>query len=285
MNNYYKFIPLKENVYRITSLEGVFCDLLIGNEKAMLIDTGYGFGDLKGAIREITDKPLIVVNTHGHVDHTSGNCQFEEDVYISPEDMELCRRHNISEKREKSARLAQKSKNYVTKETFNGLPEGFVLEDYIKGGTGNLVECKEGMVFDLGGMTVEVFETPGHTKGGLSFWYKEENWLYSGDEVNGFCWLFDDDSTDRKTHIESLKKVLSINPQKIYIGHVLEACDIEAVKRYIEVAETADYEKGIPFWNPILDAGVEAKICFLRGFSMEDMGDPMFTAIVLGKNK
>lgn len=285
MSKYYQFLPLKENVYRITSAEGVFFELLVGREKAMLIDTGYGFGDIKAAVREITNKPLVIVNTHGHVDHTSGNCQFEEDIYISPKDMDLCKRHNTPEKRIKSAKLAEHTRNYVTGEEFYGLPEDFSLENYMKGGAGALVECIEGMVFDLGGITMEVFETPGHTQGGLSLLYKEENWLYTGDEVNGFCWLFDNDATDRNTHIKSLEKVIALNPEKIYIGHMPIPVTVEDVKKYIQAAQNADYEKGIPFFSPMLEEGENGRICLLDGYTMEDMGKPGFASIVIGKDK
>lgn len=286
MAEYYQFISLKENVYRITSPEGVFCDLLVGSDRAMLIDTGYGLGDLKKAVRTITDKPLIIVNTHGHVDHTSGNCQFEEDIYISAKDVDLCKRHNTPEKRRKSAMLAEHSRNYVTGEEFNGLPNDFSLEWYVENATvGNLVECVEGMTFALGGITIESIETPGHTQGGLSFLYKEENWLYSGDEINGFCWLFDNDATDRDTHINTLEKVIALNPERIYCGHMPFALGIEDVKRYKEAAEKADYEKGIPFFSPMLDEGESGRICVLDGFTMEDMGKPGFAAIVIGENK
>jgi len=286
MGNYYQFIPLKENVYRITSPEFVFCDLLIGTEKAMLIDTGYGYGDLKGAIREITDKPLVIVNTHGHVDHTCGNFQFEEPVYISEKDMDLCKRHNSVAQRQKSIMLAEHSRDYVTGEEYNALPEDFSKSNYIdNGSTGNIVPCTEGMVFDLGGITIEVYETPGHTQGGLSFHYKEENWLYTGDEVNGFCWLFDDDSTDRKTHIKTLEKILAINPERIYIGHMPVPVNTEDVKRFIEAAEKADFTKGIPFTTPILGEGIEARICPLDGCTMEDMGKPGFASIVISADK
>ncbi|MBM7655541.1 hypothetical protein [Neobacillus cucumis] len=44
-NEYYHVKQLKENVYRITSDEAVFCDLFVGTEKALLLDTGYGFGE------------------------------------------------------------------------------------------------------------------------------------------------------------------------------------------------------------------------------------------------
>ena len=50
--------------------------LIIGSERALLIDTGMGAGDLKGAVEALTDKPVDVVNTHFHGDHTGGNGQF-----------------------------------------------------------------------------------------------------------------------------------------------------------------------------------------------------------------
>ena len=66
--------------------------MIVGTEKAMLIDTGYDYGDLKRVVKSITEKPLYIVNTHGHVDHTSANALFDEKVYIHPKNMELCRR-------------------------------------------------------------------------------------------------------------------------------------------------------------------------------------------------
>ena len=82
-NDYYSINEIAKDIYRLTSLENVFFDLIVGSERALLIDTGYGFGNVKGLIRSITDKPLIIANTHGHVDHTCGNYQFAEDIYIS----------------------------------------------------------------------------------------------------------------------------------------------------------------------------------------------------------
>lgn len=160
MSEFYHAIPLRENVYRITSVENVFCELLVGEEKAMLIDTGYGFGDLKGFVREITDKPLIIANTHGHVDHTSGNCQFEEQVYLSEADTGLCKRHNTPEMRRQSARLAEHTMDWATGKERYGLPEDFDRAVYERGGTGNLVTLTERMIFDLGGITIEAVATP-----------------------------------------------------------------------------------------------------------------------------
>ncbi|KQO05889.1 hypothetical protein ASF12_32880 [Paenibacillus sp. Leaf72] len=48
----------------------------------MLIDTSYGLTDMPQAIREITALPLLVVNTHGHINHTHGNNLFDT-VFLS----------------------------------------------------------------------------------------------------------------------------------------------------------------------------------------------------------
>lgn len=74
--NYYKPIKLAENIFHIYEPGNVYTTLIIGEEKALLIDTGYGFGDLAGFVRTLTDKPLEVVLTHGHTDHCGGNSQF-----------------------------------------------------------------------------------------------------------------------------------------------------------------------------------------------------------------
>ena len=45
---------------------------------AVLIDTGCGIGDLRKAVAGVTDKPVVVVNTHTQLDHLGSNRQFDE---------------------------------------------------------------------------------------------------------------------------------------------------------------------------------------------------------------
>ena len=59
--------------------------LLVGTEKALLIDTACGDYDLAGLVQKLTDKPLTVVLTHGHGDHAGGAFQFET-VWCHPLD-------------------------------------------------------------------------------------------------------------------------------------------------------------------------------------------------------
>ena len=60
--------------------------LVTGTDKALVIDTMYGQEDLKEAVKNLTDLPLMLVNTHGHFDHTYGNLYFDK-AYIHPADI------------------------------------------------------------------------------------------------------------------------------------------------------------------------------------------------------
>ena len=62
------------------------CYLAEGDDYALLIDTMYGFGDLNAYVKTLTDKPVKVVNTHGHWDHVGGNFHFDS-CYIPVRDI------------------------------------------------------------------------------------------------------------------------------------------------------------------------------------------------------
>lgn len=69
MRTDYPIREIAEDTYMISDFGIANCYLLIGEERALLIDCGLGIGDIKGAVEKITDKPILVVATHGHVDH------------------------------------------------------------------------------------------------------------------------------------------------------------------------------------------------------------------------
>ena len=101
MTSSYQIARINDSHWHIGE-NGVFMDLLVGSEQAMLIDTGYGYGNLPAAVRSITDKPLIIVNTHGHPDHFCGNWQFTEPIWIHPSDLKPCQHYNTKEARKKA---------------------------------------------------------------------------------------------------------------------------------------------------------------------------------------
>jgi glyoxylase-like metal-dependent hydrolase (beta-lactamase superfamily II) len=84
INPYTEVYQVRDNTWALynDSFDGagdVWMYLINGPEKAMLVDTSFGIGDLKGLVRKLVgDKELIVVNTHAHYDHCYGNAQFEK---------------------------------------------------------------------------------------------------------------------------------------------------------------------------------------------------------------
>jgi len=84
INPYVEVYQFRDNMFGLFTencdgMGDVWMYLTIGPEKAMLVDTAYGLGDLKGLVDQLTGgKPLIVVNTHEHYDHAYGNCRFDK---------------------------------------------------------------------------------------------------------------------------------------------------------------------------------------------------------------
>lgn len=147
MGEYFNVKRVMDGVYHISDPindPATVCrTLVVGTEKALLFDTGYGIGDLRKLIASITNLPIIVVNSHGHIDHVSGNYQFSE-VYIHPEDIPIQKKYMIREVKDYVVGYF-KQRNLI-------FPENFGKEDYVNNeDKAVLIPLEEGKVFDLGG--------------------------------------------------------------------------------------------------------------------------------------
>lgn len=148
--------------------------LLEGTEKALLIDCGTGLFDLPALVRSLTGKPLVVALTHGHVDHAGGAFQFPQ-VYLHPDDVPMLDTvTDVSRRGYAAALLAQCDGLFA------------VTEDDVlpRSGHTEYLPLREGEVLQLGGREVAVYETPGHTPGGLSFLDRRERIIFTGDACN-----------------------------------------------------------------------------------------------------
>jgi hydroxyacylglutathione hydrolase len=142
--------------------------LVEGAKAALLVDTGTGQRDLAAYVAGLTTLPILVVNTHGHGDHAGGNYGFSK-VYASPADFGMIRS--------------------------------------MRGPIPELVAVKEGFVFDLGGRSLEVIETPGHTPGSIVLLDEANKMLFSGDNNNSQVWMFLSESLPLETWLKSLEKL------------------------------------------------------------------------------
>ncbi len=87
------------SLFHIYEPGDVHCTLIVGRERALLFDTGYGFCDIREAVSALTDLPLTIVNSHGHLDHAGGNFWFEQKIYIHPYERQV---YDLYQKEKKS---------------------------------------------------------------------------------------------------------------------------------------------------------------------------------------
>ena len=176
INPYYEAYKMRDNMWALfsESMDGagdVWSYLIDGPEKAMLIDTGFGVGDLKGLCEHlIGKKELIIVNTHHHYDHAYGNCQFEK-VYCSEAEV---------------YRLEQRNNPHIWDYLFN--EDGsckyteFDRADIVEYHKYEIVGVPDGHIFDLGdGYQVELVMLPGHSPGQSGYLDHHHHIIFTGD--------------------------------------------------------------------------------------------------------
>ena len=95
MKSEYPYREIAPKVYMINEFNVADCYLLVGTERALLIDMGVGLGNLRAFVQRLTGGlPLDVVATHGHVDHIGGRGQFPR-VSVQKEDVGIIGRVTV----------------------------------------------------------------------------------------------------------------------------------------------------------------------------------------------
>ena len=171
-------------VYEIAADLFIFCEprhyertivnLAIGEQGAVLIDTGCGIGDLRKAVKEVTDKPVTVINTHTHFDHLGGNRQFDN---IAMFDHPLS--HDVAEKGASHEIIHTEilAENLVIKPWPRGFdPSGFALPPFKVSHW-----LRDSDRLSLGGRDLEVIHTPGEAADHICLLDKANRILFCGD--------------------------------------------------------------------------------------------------------
>jgi len=152
--------------------------LIEGKDSAMLIDNGSGIADLVSFVKKITDKPLIVMITHGHPDHCGSDYQFEK-VYIHPADSAAARALNLPGTRKNMAAGMMGDATLAPEEVYSGPIYNT-----------QFLPVVEGQIFNIGGRFIKVWEAKGHTPGEICLLDIGKKFLFTGDNNNILVWLF-----------------------------------------------------------------------------------------------
>lgn len=202
-----KVTKISDRIYLMDDAGEATGYLLVGDEKVMVIDTMNGYEDINEVAKEITDLPLVVVNTHGHPDHILGNVYFKE-AYMHEDDFAIA-------------------------EMFTNDPE---LQENMRREGVSMPPFKplnDGDVFDLGGITAQMVLLPGHTKGGICVLCPEERAFFTGDALNCHCWMMLDHSLPLKDLKASLEKISWVKEKADVILHG-HARDTEPISLFDE---------------------------------------------------
>lgn len=161
----------------------VRCFYIAGMDRAVLLDTGVAPENLFQLMMPLADLPLMVINTQGDGDHTANNALFPS-IYAHPEEEPILK--------------ANASVPYVIKPLIDG------------------------QILELGGVTLEVLHTPGHTPGSLCLLDRANQVLYSGDTVSyGPVYLFGD-KRDPVAYGASLRRLQSLAAEGAF--HTIYCC-------------------------------------------------------------
>ena len=173
--------------------------VLEGEEKTLMIDSGMNVPDARDHAGKLSDKPLILLNTHADRDHVSGNKGFEQ-FYMSPAEEE----------------------NYRA-----------------AGGEGELIAVRDGDIIDLGNRPLEIIEIPGHTPGSVAILDINNRVLYSGDSVqDGNIFMFGK-FRDLEKYIPSMEKLKTYEERfdDIFPSHGTLPVKKELIQKLIDGAK------------------------------------------------
>lgn len=196
--------------------------LVLGTEKALLVDTGIGVGSIRKVVESITSLPVIVVNTHCHPDHAGGNAEFAP-ALINPADMDVFQKMATLEFR---------------KEDVSRMPGGEEWAAQLQPTGPEPVPASDGQLIDLGGRTLQIIFTPGHTHGSLCVYEEATGVLFTGDNVQANTTALREwNSSTVEEFYESLQKLSRLNVKRILGGHRPNDNPADLLQRKLECAK------------------------------------------------
>ncbi len=221
--------------------------LIVGTEKAALIDTGIGMENLRETVEEITDLPVSVYNTHAHLDHAAGNHRFDR-AYMHFSEEQAARNADGFNTDARREFVELKCMYDPEREEIREFSRDHMMEydpEY------DIFYIEDGDEIDLGGIVLKAVSCPGHTPGSMVYIDDKNRNAFCGDSLNprSSIGMFPGSPTV-STYVNSLERLLELTPdiERYYVGHRLYAFSKEDVKDVLACArEITDGAEGEPY--------------------------------------
>ncbi len=198
---------IADGIYYISDFLATDCYLIIGDKRALLIDVGTCYGDLRGHVSTLTSLPIDVVFTHVHPDHIGGMGQFER-AYAHEEDIRYGYKFY-------SALWLRKLFKFLSKGIID---PSISARDVVRGQyKTEVLPVHDGYVFDLGGRAVTVKHFRGHTNGSIVLLDDKTKHMFLGDNCCASPWVFLPNSSSLEEWVEGAKQIALLMDE--YVAH------------------------------------------------------------------
>lgn len=182
--------------------EQVTSFLIVGSKRAVLFDSGLGIGRISEVVRKLTALPVTVLNSHTHFDHVGGNREFTDVRNLDEPFSQSNARGDVGEA------LREYAKDTLAEDRVCGsLPPAVASRTYSMPTWQASAAVKDGERLDLGGRTLEVVQTPGHTPDSMCLLDAANGLLFTGDTYYAgevFLWAPETDVARYEASIERL---------------------------------------------------------------------------------
>jgi glyoxylase-like metal-dependent hydrolase (beta-lactamase superfamily II) len=199
----YRAAPNTIAIYEPHQSEETIAYLIVGTKQAVLFDTGMGIGNIHALVTRLTSRPIVVLNSHTHNDHIGGNWQFP---FLFGMDTAFTRANMKGGREDAQAEIA-------AGQVCGDLPKGFDPKTYVTKAWHVSIPAHDGFKVNLGGRTLEIIATPGHTPDSICLIDRDNGLLFTGDTYYpGTIWLYRPE-TDLDAYVASVKKIAALAPE------------------------------------------------------------------------
>jgi glyoxylase-like metal-dependent hydrolase (beta-lactamase superfamily II) len=209
--------------------------LVTGSESALLFDSGMGIAPIGAVVRELTDLPLIVVNSHDHLDHRGGNASLLGDPGLLAIAAHPLGRHDVVDESflrpyEDAMRsvyadylryLALDRQNFFVSSALPHMRPMPELSTWHVPAVAPSRLLADGESIDLGSRVLRVLHTPGHAPDAICLYDEATGVLLSGDTILAAAYWLHGDDADLAAFASSTQRLAELAPSRVLVAHNL----------------------------------------------------------------
>lgn len=232
----YKVAPSVFAIYEPKQAEETISYLIVGHKQAVLFDTGMGIDNIRSVVSRLTSRPVVVLNSHTHDDHVGDNWRFS---FVYGMDTAFTRANAKGSREDAQAEIAPD-------QICGDLPKTFNPKTYATKPWHISLFVHDGFKINLGGRTLEIISTPGHTPDAISLIDRENGLLFTGDTYYPApIWLYRPE-TDLDAYVASVKRLAALATQvKLVLGaHNIPVAQPDVLPKLVDAIQAVRSGKG-----------------------------------------